>query len=100
MSIEYRLVCEKAIPDPVRQRIMDRADIIAIEEVKPGETAVRFRIDEEHEKATGSSFSFYIEDKEIVVSVHSAVGYAHTEAAYLVLQAFMDSGISFCVEEL
>lgn len=100
MSIEYRVVCEKTIPDSVRQRIMDRVDIIAIEEVKPGETAVRFRIEEEHEKAAGSSFSFYMEDREIVVSVHSAVGYAHTEAAYLVIQAFMDSGLSFRVEEL
>lgn len=100
MSIEYQVTCEERIPDLVRERLMKRADVTALEELESGRLAVRIRIREEHEKAKGSSFSFYIGEKEIIVSVHSAVWFAQTEAFYLIMHAFMNSGVSFRVEEL
>lgn len=100
MSIEYRVVCEERVPESVRKKLMNRVGITDLEEKENGEVTVRIKIKEEHEQVTGPSFSFYIEEKEIIVSVHSAVWFAHTETFYLIMHAFMDSGVFFRVEEI
>lgn len=100
MSIEYRVICNEIIPQAVREVFLDQSDGSTVEYQESGKIAVHTRVREEPENSEGPSYSVYIKDREITVSVHSAVFYAHTRVAYLVLQAFMDSGISFSIEEL
>lgn len=100
MSVEYRIICDEIIPPAIKEVFLDQSDGSTVEYQENGKVAVHTRVREEPEKSEGPSYSVYIEDREIRVSVHSAVFYADTRAAYLTLQAFMDSGISFQIEEL
>jgi hypothetical protein len=99
MGIEYRIVCDKELPSSVRHKLMSRVDISTIEEREKG-ILIRVRIKEEKDTVEGFSFCYFIEGQEITVTVRSAVWFAHTEAAYLIIEAFKDSGVSFRIEDI